>query len=129
MQACNSLQTDNNASTPPLFLQAGCPSCRPTNSVKALKALKVIVNNQINKGLLLNLRVKMFFKSVNIWQSYKQERDCFVHFLSLLAVCWPSAQSARDNHILACNFAKYSPILIFYSQFLNLVINKLTTHM
>ena len=23
---------------PPIFLQAGCPSCRPTNSVKALKA-------------------------------------------------------------------------------------------
>jgi len=31
------LQTDNHTSTPPLrFLQAGCPSCRPTNSVKAL---------------------------------------------------------------------------------------------
>ena len=39
MQVCNSLQTDNHTSTPPLsFLQAGCPSCRPTNSVKALKA-------------------------------------------------------------------------------------------
>jgi len=39
MQVCTSLQTDNYASTPPLcFLQAGCPSCRPTNSVKALKA-------------------------------------------------------------------------------------------
>jgi len=39
MQLCTSLQTDNNASTPPLsFLQAGCPSCRPTNSIKALKA-------------------------------------------------------------------------------------------
>jgi len=38
MQVCTSLQTDNHASTPPLsFLQAGCPSCRPTNSVKALK--------------------------------------------------------------------------------------------
>jgi len=38
MQVCNSLQTDNHASTPLLtFLQAGCPSCRPTNSVKALK--------------------------------------------------------------------------------------------
>jgi len=38
MQVCNSLQTDNHASTPPLhFLQARCPSCRPTNSVKALK--------------------------------------------------------------------------------------------
>jgi len=39
MQVYTSLQTDNHASTSPLsFLQAGCPSCRPTNSVKALKA-------------------------------------------------------------------------------------------
>ena len=39
MQVCTSLQTDNPASTSPLsFLQAGCPSCRPTNSIKALKA-------------------------------------------------------------------------------------------
>jgi len=39
MQVCTSLQPDNHANTPPLsFLQAGCPSCRPTNSVKALKA-------------------------------------------------------------------------------------------
>jgi len=39
MQVCTSLQADNHASTPPLsFLQAGCPSCSPTNSVKALKA-------------------------------------------------------------------------------------------
>ena len=36
---CTSLQTVNHASTPSLsFLQAGCLSCRPTNSVKALKA-------------------------------------------------------------------------------------------
>jgi len=41
MQVCTTLQTDNHASTSLLsFLQAGCPSCRPTNSVKALKALK-----------------------------------------------------------------------------------------
>ena len=40
MQVCTSLQTDNHTSTSPLsFLQAGCPSCCPTNSVKALKAL------------------------------------------------------------------------------------------
>jgi len=38
MQVCTSLRTDNQASTPPLsFLQAGCPSCCQTNSVKALK--------------------------------------------------------------------------------------------
>jgi len=41
-----------------------------------------VVNNQIKKGLLLSLQVN-FFKSLNIWQSYKQERDCFVHFLRL----------------------------------------------
>jgi len=39
MQVCTLLQTDDHDSTLPLsFLQAGCPSCRPTNSVKALKA-------------------------------------------------------------------------------------------
>jgi len=39
MQVCTLLQTDNHASTSPLcFLQAGCPSCHTTNSVKALKA-------------------------------------------------------------------------------------------
>ena len=39
MQICTLLQTDNHASTVPLvFLQAGCPSCCPTNNVKALKA-------------------------------------------------------------------------------------------
>jgi len=38
MQVCTSLQTDNHANTPPLsFIQAACPSCCPTNSVKALK--------------------------------------------------------------------------------------------
>ena len=38
MQGCTTLQTDNHASTTPLsFLQVGCPSCHPTNSVKALK--------------------------------------------------------------------------------------------
>ena len=39
MQVSILLQTDNHASTPPLvFLQDGCPSCRPANSAKALKA-------------------------------------------------------------------------------------------
>jgi len=51
-----------------------------------------VVNNRIKKRLLLIVQVKFFFKSVNIYQSYKQECDCFVHFSHLLAVCWPSAQ-------------------------------------
>jgi len=41
-----SLQTDNLTSTLALsFLQAGCPFCRPTNSVKALKAMAA--NNEM----------------------------------------------------------------------------------
>jgi len=49
MQVCTSLQTDNHASTPPLsFLQAGCPSCHPTYSVSALKAVINLKQNQIH---------------------------------------------------------------------------------
>ena len=52
MQVCNSLQADNHASTPPLsFLQAWCPSCRPTNSVKALKALSKHWSHYFRKKL------------------------------------------------------------------------------
>jgi len=42
MQICTLTQTHNHASIPPLsFLQAGCPSCSPTNSLKALKASNI----------------------------------------------------------------------------------------
>ena len=44
MQFCTLPQRDNHASISVLrFLQAGCPSCHPTNSVKALKALKEVI--------------------------------------------------------------------------------------
>jgi len=50
MQACTSLQTDNHASTSPLsFLQAGCPSCHPTNSVKALKGTSLSTEPKTKK--------------------------------------------------------------------------------
>ena len=55
-----------------------------------------------------------------------------MHFLHHLAVWWPRAQSTRDNHVFACNFVKYSPILNSFSltqqeTFLNAVINNPTT--
>jgi len=49
-------------------------------SVAAYITCGGVVNNQIKKGLLLSLRV-IFFKSMNICQSYKQKRDCLVHFV------------------------------------------------
>ena len=62
MQVCTSLQADNHASTPTTqFLQAGCPSCRPTNSVKSLKAQVVEDNRRkIRRHLeLSNVEVKV----------------------------------------------------------------------
>jgi len=51
MQVCISLQTDNHASTPPLsFLQAGCPSCHPTNSINALKAERYTIIKEPNQS-------------------------------------------------------------------------------
>ena len=40
-----------------------------------------VVNNQTKKGLLLSVRVN--FLTVNIWQSYSQERGCLMHFAHL----------------------------------------------
>jgi len=57
----------------------------------------------------------IFFKSVNIWQSYKQERGCLMHFARLANTLLKDEESARDNHVLACNFGKYLPILNFFA--------------
>jgi len=57
MQVCTSIQTDNHASTPPLsFLQAGCPSCRPTNSIKALKVKSNKLKQQNSKFIFYGTR-------------------------------------------------------------------------
>jgi len=57
MQVCISLQADNHASTPRLsFLQAECPSCSPTISVKALKATS-----------LTQQWIKKFNKKMSLW--------------------------------------------------------------
>jgi len=53
MQVCTSLQADNHASTPPLcVLQAGCPSCCPNNSIKAVGQFSIC--DKVHwKGLLV----------------------------------------------------------------------------
>jgi len=73
MQVCIVLQTDNHASTPPLsILQAGCPSCCPTNSVKALKAKALKARSRQNKTDF----TKMFLETVGALR-----RNLF-HFIS-----------------------------------------------
>jgi len=79
MQVCTSLQTDNHTSTPSLcFLQARCPSCRPTNSVKALKA-KVHYNVDIKfrtsySALLWSLQLTGLH--VYVWHAEYRMRSC-----------------------------------------------------
>ena len=57
---CKSAPRSRHVTTPALhhsvFLQAGCPSCRPTNSVKALKA-----------SCLINWRIFMLCNTCNYW--------------------------------------------------------------
>ena len=71
MQVCTSLQTDNHASTPQLsFLQAGCPSCRPTNSVKRLK--ESTAQNQQQKLISSEVSVNSLG---NPWVSPEEEKE------------------------------------------------------
>ena len=70
MQVCTSLQTNNHTSTQPLsFLQAGCPSCCPTNSVKALKALQMTKCHEVRKYTYF------LGKLNNFWQYRKAEHS------------------------------------------------------
>ena len=37
-----------------------------------------------------------------------------MHFARLANMLLKDEESARDNHVFACNYAKYSSILIFF---------------
>ena len=79
------------------------------------------------------MSVNCFKKSMNIWQSYKQERGCLIHSVHLANTVLKVNESARHHPPFARNYAKYSSILIFYwltqqRATLNLVIENPTTH-
>ena len=37
-----------------------------------------------------------------MWQSYKQERGCLMHFAHLPNILLKDEESARDSHVFAC---------------------------
>ena len=52
---------------------------------------------------------------MNSWQSEdKQERGCLVHFVHLANALLNDEESAWDNHVLARDYVKYLPNLIFF---------------
>ena len=71
MQVCALLQTDNHASIPPLsFLQAGCPSCCPANSVKALKAAKLCEAKHCKQTIAVCNQPRRYKNSRAMWECY-----------------------------------------------------------
>ena len=57
----------------------------------------------------------MFLIAPPIWLSYRQERGCLTHLACLANTLLKDEESARDNLVFAGKFAKYSPILIFFT--------------
>jgi len=86
MQVCTSLQTDDHASTPPLnLLQAGCPSCCPANSVKALKAQHT---HPFNGPLSETTRVSRYqIGKINLDFSEARDSEWQWHQLGPMQVC------------------------------------------
>jgi len=72
-----------------------------------------VVNKQTKKGLLLESVTNFFFKiDEYLAQLQASIVGCLVHFVRLANTLLKEEESA-DNHVLASNFAKYSPILFF----------------
>ena len=108
MQVCTSLQTDNHTSTPPLsFLQAGCPYCRPTNSVKALKGYSQRVHLKSAATVLL----RIFIALISTGQKAVKRLCCVcvIRIYALIAVC--SASGSRLRYVM------YSSVLWMTSCF------------
>jgi len=69
-----------------------------------------VFNCQIKKGLLLSLRV-IFFQ-IGEYLTKLQATAWLSHALSALGqhTAIKDEESARDNHVFACNFTKYLQI-------------------
>ena len=70
MQVCNSLQTDNHASTPPLsFLQAVCPSCPQPTASKHWRYMHWRHSTEGTETYLLNLSFLSLIASSSLWSN------------------------------------------------------------
>jgi len=68
--------------------------------------LQAIRHHVVGKTQEMSVTVISVSVSVNIWQSYKQERGCLLHFARLANTPLRDEESARNDHVLARNFAK-----------------------
>ena len=102
MQVCTLLQTDNHASTQPVsFIQAGCPSCCPTNSVRAHTHTRLT-------AFFLGVSRSASTRKVKTNLDFTGARDseCQWHQLGHMQVC-TSLQT--DNHASTPPLSFYRP--------------------
>ena len=69
MQVCTSLQLTTPAPHHSEFLQAGCPFCHPTNSIKALKANIIPLSKQLHDNFTTS-------KVPHLWLQLPLYGDC-----------------------------------------------------
>jgi len=80
MQICTSPQTDHAYTPPVSFLQAGCPSCCQTNSIKALKAMTVVTVGEYLRSWESN--------TISFWQYCSDgHRTSLLYVLMCICVC------------------------------------------
>jgi len=48
------------------------------------------------------------------WGKKRGPQDCLMHFVRLANTLLKDGESARDNHVLACNFAKHLQFKKFF---------------
>ena len=77
------------------FLQAGCPSCRPTNSVKALKAMYGFLNAP--KYLLLKFSCLRGILALATLSAYGVKHRCG------LAKAWTTTICTNTNKVQYCD--------------------------
>ena len=102
MQVCTSLPTDNYASTQPLsFLQARCPSCCPTNSVKALKARALKARALKARHIILHYENLLAIIAWIDW-IFSTGQMTFAFIALTLLVGWQEGQPACKNWVVRC---------------------------
>ena len=102
VQVCTLLQADNHTSTPPLsFLHAGCPSCHPTNSVKAEKAVTLVPDFSILVHTSsISVLLLVFYDPLTFSFQVTNPSHCSLSFSSSGLTTWiPSTFTVTSEHI------------------------------
>jgi len=107
----------------PIFLQAGCPSCRPTNSVKALKATHHLCS--VPKTTVLHLvMLHVYDNAVILTQHFNSHLPCKPR-LDSYCLDIPS-QTVQDHCIL---LSRQTELFIFFKNNLPPRLRRMFLHL